>query len=106
MRAVSCGVWLRHGVGIQLFENATRDVGASNTLAHERGRALALQLFVASLRRDRSPEFGECDQDEPEAEPMTGSDLRLAGSHCRTGHRDLLDVNTLRRRDAIAEVRR
>jgi hypothetical protein len=61
--------------GIELSENATRKVSASDTLARERGRAPALQIFVALLRGDGSPEFGECDEDESEAWPMAGLDL-------------------------------
>jgi hypothetical protein len=60
--------------GIELFENATRNVSASDTLARERGRAPALQIFIALLRGDGSPEFGEYDKDESETWPMAGLD--------------------------------
>jgi hypothetical protein len=74
--------------GIELFENATRDVSASDTLARERGGVLALQIFIALLRGDGSPEFGEYDEDESEAWPMVGLDsVNLGRARNPLGHR-------------------
>jgi hypothetical protein len=73
--------------GIELFENATRNVSTSDTLARERRRAPALQIFIALLRGDGSPEFGECDEDESEARPMAGLDVNLQSARGPLGHR-------------------